>query len=205
MLPVPGGLQSSSPPCFRPPRKENDGKRRRQHDGTAPDRPDRPDAGRRRGACRQPAVPQIRRAVRRRGLRGAAHQRPVRNLVLLPGEQAGADPHPARAGGGRGRQDRAVHQGHRRPDRLDHATALDGERAGAAALRRAAAVAPGAGDHRARAARRQRQGAVAGVAAGDGRGRRRHRLSPRTRSSPKPWRRKSTTARSTSAASRSPT
>ncbi len=38
-----------------------------------------------------------------------------------------------------------------------------------------APVAPGAGDHRARAARRHRQGAAAGVAARHGRGRQRHR------------------------------
>ena len=48
------------------------------------------------------AVPQIRRAVRRRGLRRAAHQRRVRDLVLLSGAQGRADPHPARAGRSRG-------------------------------------------------------------------------------------------------------
>ena len=40
---------------------------------------------------------------------GAPDQRPVRDLVLLSREQAGAHPHPARTGGSRGCQDRAVH------------------------------------------------------------------------------------------------
>ena len=64
------------------------------------------------------------------------------------------------------------------------------EHAGAAPLRRAAAAAPGAGDHRARPARRQRQGAAAGVAARHGRGRQPAPTSPRTRSSPRRWRKK---------------
>ena len=174
--PGPAGLPAGGPSRVGTPGKRYDRQRGRQRDGTAANRPDALVVGQRWDLCRQPAVPQIRRAVRRRGLRGAADQRPVRNLVLVSGEQAGADPHPARAGRGRGRQDRPVHQGHRGPDRLDHATAVDGERAGAAPLRRAAPAAPGAGDHRACAARRQRQGTAPGVAARHGRGRRRHRL-----------------------------
>ena len=131
-------------------------------------------------------------------------QRPVRDLVLLSGAQGLADPHPARAGRGRGRQDRPVHQGDRGPGRLDHATAVVGGHARAAPLRRAAPAAPGAGDHRAGAARCHRQGAAAGVAARHGRGRQRAD-SPRTRNSPRRWRRRSITARSISAASPSPT
>ena len=99
----------------------------------------------------------------------------VRDLVLLPGAQDGADPHPARAGRGRGGEDRPVRQGDRGPARLDRAAALVGEHARAAPLRRPAPPAPGAGDHRAVAARFDRQGAAARIAPRHGRGRQRAR------------------------------
>ena len=69
------------------------------------------------------------------------------------GAQGLADPHPARAGRGGRRQDRPVHQGDRRPARLDHAAGRGRRARRAAALRRAASAAPGAGHHRAGAAR----------------------------------------------------
>ena len=69
------------------------------------------------------AVPQICRSVPRRRLRRAAQQRSVRDRVLLPGAHRRADPHPARAGGRRGGKDRPVHQGDRKPGRLDDAAA----------------------------------------------------------------------------------
>ena len=40
--------------------------------------------------------------------------------------KAGADPDPARAGRGRGREDQPVHQGNRKPARLDHPIAVVG-------------------------------------------------------------------------------
>ena len=74
----------------------------------------------------QPAVHQIRRAVRRGGRRRAAVQRNFRGLLLLSRAQGGPDPDSARAGRGRGGQDRPVHQGNRKPARLDHPVALVG-------------------------------------------------------------------------------
>ena len=88
------------------------------------------------------------------------------SLIRIQREQA-------RGGGG---QDRPVHQGDREPARLDHAAAVVGRLDRAAPVRRAAAAAPGAGDHRAGAARRDRQGAAARLAARHGRGRQRDRL-----------------------------
>ena len=76
---------------------------------------------------------------------------------------------------GRRRQDRPVHQGNRKPARLDHPAAMVGRHARAAPVRRAAAAAPGAGDHRTRPGRRHRPRAAAGVAPGHGRGGQRDR------------------------------
>ena len=144
-------------------------------------------------------------AVRRGGRRRAALQRHFRGLFLLSGAQGGADPHPARAGGSGGGEDQPVHQGNRKPARLDHPTAVVGGLDRAAPVRRVAAAAPGAGHHRTGAGRFHRQGAVAGVAPRHGRGRQRprsfqgaevHRGGRATRS---------TTARSISAGSPSPT
>ncbi len=64
----------------------------------------------------------------------------------------------------------------RKPGRLDHAAALVGRNAGTAALRCAAAFAPGARDHRARANRRFGTRAAQSIAAHYGRGRQRRRL-----------------------------
>ena len=74
----------------------------------------------------QPAVHQICRAVCRRGRRRAAVERDFRGFLLLSRAQAGADPDPARAGGGRRRKNQPVHQGDREPARLDHAIAVVG-------------------------------------------------------------------------------
>jgi ABC-type uncharacterized transport system substrate-binding protein len=71
-------------------------------------------------------VHQIRRAIRGGRLRRAALERHFRCLLLLPGAQGVAHPHPARTGGSRRRQDRAVRQGDREPARLDDTTALVG-------------------------------------------------------------------------------
>ena len=98
---------------------------------------------------------------------------------LLSGAQGIAHPHPARTGGGRGRQDQPVHRGNREPARLDDAAAMVGRLDRAAPLRRLAAAAPGAGHHRAFAARCERQRAAAGLAARHGRDRQRHRLFER--------------------------
>ena len=91
-----------------------------------------------------------------RGAHRAAHQRRVRDrfsyqeykesLIRIQREQAEA----------RGGQDRPVHQGDRESDRLDHAAALVGGTIEQRRFDGLAAAAPGAGDHRARAARRHR-------------------------------------------------
>ena len=73
-------------------------------------------------------------------------------------------------------ENRAVHHRDRKPGRLDHAIAVVGRHARSAPLRRAAAVAPGAGHHRARPDRCLRPRAAARLAAHHGRGRQRHRL-----------------------------
>ena len=58
--------------------------------------------------------------VHHRRVRGAAFQCDVRGVVFLSGPQGVADPHPARAGRGRGERDRPIHEGHRGAARLDH-------------------------------------------------------------------------------------
>src|SRR5215207_7248857 len=121
------------------------------------------------------AISQVCRLIRRGRLRGPVCQWCIRDLVLLPGAQDGADPHSARAGGSRGCEDRPVRQGDRGPARLDRAAALVGEHARATPLRRAAPPAPGARHHRAVAARFDRQGAAQGLAARHGRRRQRAR------------------------------
>ena len=136
-----------------------------------------------RGACGanrpgrnpQPAVHQIRRAVRRGGRRCAAVQRDFRGFLLLSRTQGGPDPHSARAGRGRRGQDRPVHQGNRKPARLDHPIAVVGGSIEQRRFDALAAVAAGAGDHRTGAGRFHRQGAAAGVAARHGRAGQRHR------------------------------
>ena len=123
----------------------------------------------------QPPVHQVRRLVRRRGAPGADGERRLRRLFLLQRAQGLAHPHPARAGRGGGGEDRPVRQGDREPARLDDAAAVVGRIDRPAAVRCAAPAAPGAGDHRARAARRHRQGAPAGLAPRHGRRRQRDR------------------------------
>ena len=112
-------------------------------------------------------------------MRRSAHQRAVRDLVLLRGAQDLADSHSARAGRSRGRKNRPVHQGDRESDRLDDAVAVVRRHARAAALRRAAAIAPGAGHHRARPTRCHRPRAATRLAPSHGRGRKPDRLLPR--------------------------
>ena len=60
-------------------------------------------------------------------------QRRIRSMVLLPGAQGVTDPVSASRRGCR-RQDRAVHHRDRKPDRLDHATALVGRHARSSAV-----------------------------------------------------------------------
>ncbi len=127
------------------------------------------------GAGAKAAVHQVRRLVRRRGAPGAVGERRVRRLFLLQRAQGLPHPHPARAGRGGGGEDRPVRQGDREPARLDDPAAVVGRLDRPAAVRCAAPVAPGAGDHRARPARRHRQGAPAGLAPRHGRGRQRDR------------------------------
>ena len=116
-----------------------------------------------------------------------------------------ADPHPARAGGSGGGQDRPVHPGDREPGRLDHAAALVGGHAGAAALRRPAAAAPGAGDHRARRSSMPPATSSCACRGSPWTWSAARPTSPRTRNSPRPSPTRSITARSISAANPSPT
>ena len=122
------------------------------------------------------AVSEIRRAVPCGRLHRLAHERIVGNRLLLSGAQGVPDPHPARAGRGRGGQDQPVHQGDREPGGMDHAAALVRRHHRSAALRRAAAAAAGAGDHRAFAARLDRARAAARLAPGHGCGGKQGRL-----------------------------
>ena len=117
----------------------------------------------------QPAVHQICRAVRRGGRRRATVQRDFRGFLLLSRAQGLPDPDSARAGRGRGGEDRPVRQGDRKPAGLDHPVALVRELAREPPVRCLAAAAAGAGHHRTGAGRFDRQGALAGVAPRDGR------------------------------------
>src|SRR5215207_9242717 len=96
--------------------------------------------------------------------RALANWRSLNGLIcrtdMPAASKARRTPRPARAGRGRGREDRPVRERDRGPARLDRAAALVGEHARAAPLRRAAAPAPGTGHHRAVAARFDRQGAA---------------------------------------------
>ena len=100
----------------------------------------------------QPIVREVRRAVRRRRDDCPARQWRVANLVLHRGTQSFADPHPARAGRGRGGKDRSILEPDRVPARLDCAVALDGKHTRTATDRRLAPVSPGSGHHRTQAA-----------------------------------------------------
>ena len=151
-----------------PPRRGEPGERR----GPV----DRDRAGRNGAEAARSTVPEIRRPLRGRRVSRALCQWPFRDLVLLSGAQDRAHPHPARAGGSGGGEDRAVRQRDRGPTWLDRAAALVGEHARAAPLRRPAPPAPGAGNHRAVAARFDRQGAAARLPPRHGRGRQRARL-----------------------------
>src|SRR5207245_6182670 len=71
----------------------------------------------------EPAVPQVRRAVRRRGLVGAADQRPPRDLLHVQGVARAARADPAREGQRRRAADRALRARDRAPDGLDDAAA----------------------------------------------------------------------------------
>src|SRR5438094_340198 len=125
----------------------------------------------------EPAVPQVRRAVRRRGLVGAADQRPPRDLLHVQGVARAARADPAREGQRRRADDRALRARDRAPDGLDDAAAggAGPRRARAAADRLRPATAPGARHHRGRLPRRARARAAARLPAGHGRGGRRRR------------------------------
>ena len=134
-----------------------------------------PDAGPSGTQDPQPAVHQIRRAVRRGGGCRAAIQRDLRGFLLLSRAQGGADPDSARAGRSGGGKDQPVRQGDREPARLDHPVAVVCGFDRAAPVRCLAPAAAGAGHYRTGAGRFDRQGAVAGIAPGHGRRRLRAR------------------------------
>ena len=149
-------------------------------------------------------LPQVRHAVCRPGRRRLRDQCRARPLLRLPGQSPRLDRRAAREGRRARRRRSIVRQGNRAPDRLGGLRPVRRAAGRPAPLRLCPPAAPGAGDHRAGAARPHGPRAAARLAAQHGRGRQQTPTARPNRPSSRPRPTRSITGQSTFAKAASP-